>query len=737
MSEPLAHSARPDNGIVAQSYRAHVGAVRQGATENMRAALRYYSGSGSWLTTFAEWAGAFHDLGKLEGENQRVLRGEVRARKLPVNHVDAGVAHLRAKSLMEAAIAVYSHHVGLCDVPEEMAKEQRGREAPDSAALRDPVVRQQTDASCPTLVADHHLHAGMDPEVLPGKSPHLLGLGRRLLLSCLVDADHGDTARHAGDERETVAVDPRWGLRRAALDRYVDGLGGGDSTRAATRRQVYEQCRSSEASEPLISCESPVGTGKTTAVMAYLLRVAEEMSLRHIFVVLPYTNIIDQAVEVYRNALVLPGEDPEQVVAAHHHQAEFSSWEARHLTTLWRAPVIVTTAVQFFETLAAAATPPLRKLHELPGSAVFIDEAHAAMRIELWPYMWRQLKELGTDWGCRFVLGSGSLVRFWESERIMDGQPERIPGLIPGEGMKLAEEAERTRIQYKTRTDALNLESLCNWVGEVRGPRVIVLNTVHSAAVVARELKERGLKVEHLSTALAPVDRRRIMKRVRERLINEPEGEFILAATSCVEAGVDLSFATGFRERSRTASLIQLGGRVNRHGERRTGTVWDFVCGDERLKIHPEFTHSRPVVEEVFKNDRWKMSPGDVATYALDEEFKRSSGDEQIKELLSSENTGQYPKVARLARLIRTDTRLVIVDEGVAERVRQGVAQAREIREQSVQLWGYQVRSLALEELVPESGMYKWAYAYESEFLGVMRGILGLKTIDRAGFTLI
>jgi CRISPR-associated endonuclease/helicase Cas3 len=95
--------------------------------------------------------------------------------------------------------------------------------------------------------------------------------------------------------------------------------------------------------------------------------------------VLPYTNIIKQSVEIYREALVLPEERPEDVVAEHHHQADFEDVSLRQLATLWRAPVIVTTAVQFFETLASHHPARLRKLHELPSSAVFVDETHAAI----------------------------------------------------------------------------------------------------------------------------------------------------------------------------------------------------------------------------------------------------------------------------------------------------------------------------------------------------------------------
>ena len=118
---------------------------------------------------------------------------------------------------------------------------------------------------------------------------------------------------------------------------------------------MYDACRAAKIESPLRACDAPVGSGKTTAVMAYLLQVAQKRGLRHIFIVLPYTNIIKQSVEVYREALVLPGERTEDVVAEHHHQADFEDVSLRQLATLWRAPVIVTTAVQFFETLASGA----------------------------------------------------------------------------------------------------------------------------------------------------------------------------------------------------------------------------------------------------------------------------------------------------------------------------------------------------------------------------------------------
>jgi len=83
--------------------------------------------------------------------------------------------------------------------------------------------------------------------------------------------------------------------------------------------------------------------------------------------------------------LVLPGENADEVVAELHHRADFESEDTRYLTALWRTPIIVTTAVAFFETLASNSTATLRRLHELPGSAIFVDESHAALPAKLLP----------------------------------------------------------------------------------------------------------------------------------------------------------------------------------------------------------------------------------------------------------------------------------------------------------------------------------------------------------------
>jgi CRISPR-associated endonuclease/helicase Cas3 len=737
--ELLAHSGRARRGLGPQSYSEHVLAVRGEALEAMEAALRYRVMAEPALRTMAEWAATFHDLGKLDPNNQHILRTSERG-KLSPNHVDAGVAQLRSVGQVEAAIAVYGHHIGLCDLPTEMAKDEQSRQDPALAALRDYRCKLGTDASLAKLLALHRRSVADEPADSPRFRRKLGGLERRLLLSCLVDADHGNTAQFYGNEPDLDPAKPRWEERLAALDRYVSELTAKGGVRAALRSELYGACRAASTEHLIQACDGPVGSGKTTAVMAYLLQAAKALELRHIFVVLPYTNIIRQSVEVYRQALVLPGEDPERVVAAHHHQAEFREPDLRYLTTLWDSPIIVTTAVQFFETLAANQTVRLRKLHQLPGSAVFVDEAHAAMPIHLWPYMWDQLKSLARDWRCRFVLGSGSLTEFWTNERIMGkGRTESVPSVISDDLRAAGSLLEKRRVRYDSRPGPLSLAVLCDWIQEATiGPRLVVLNTVQSAAVVADAIRRQGHHVMHLSTALAPDDRERVLQRVRARLKCSNFTDWTLVATSCVEAGVDFSFGTAFRERSRAASLAQIGGRVNRHGEREEGVVWDFVVNDPLLTLHPDFKHSRDVVEDLFQKRMWERDLTKLMTYALEQEFKRDSGEDKIAELWKQEAQGSYPRVAELTRLITADTRLVVVDPGLVEAIREGErVEGRQLLRHSVQLCSTKIRDLALNQIGHGSELYAWDYEYDPDFLGVMEGILRQQRIRECGFALV
>ena len=743
----LAHSARPDRGIPEQGYRDHIENVVGNAVGNADRAAMFSTKYGDLLRAAVRLAAEFHDLGKLDETNQEVLRSS-RCKALNLNHVDAGVAHLLDGSLdstrLAAAIVVYAHHIGLPAMAAE-SSQVRGRErmfrddAPisDGTPLRELTNRllneyRHRHQSCVTT-----LPAVKQLDIRLPAPPMLL----RLALSCLVDADHSDTARHyrdpvANQTPPLLAPEKRLKL----LDEHVAELGRyRNDERTQLRKEVYRRCREADCSPGLLACDSPVGSGKTTAIMAHLLKAAVAKKLRRVFVVLPFTNIIDQSVAVYRKALVHIDEAAEDIIVAHHHRAEFDDPVARQYSFLWHAPVVVTTAVQFFETLAARCPASVRKLHQVAGSAIFIDEAHTALPAHLWPQAWKWLRELEREWNCHIVLGSGSLHRFWELPDFVD-PPTTLPPLVPDVVRDSSADHERRRVRYHTRAEPLDLEGLAKFIKKTGGPRLLIVNTVQSAAAIARHLAKEfgGEHVEHLSTALTPRDRHATLELVKLRLRQPNHRDWTLVATSCVEAGVDLSFRTGIRERCGLTSLLQTSGRVNRSNEYEQADVWDIqLRHDHLLRPHPAFEASARVLGELFVED--KVSP-DFCTEALRREITQEGMPKKKKDIDIAERNADFPKVEELFRIIDSDTVTAIVDEALVQRLENKKADEKitraELQSASVQIWHSKEQEFGLERLERVRGyedLRKWKLPYD-RFLGYMLGVLTLVDGGRNGF---
>ncbi|MDY6990036.1 MAG: DEAD/DEAH box helicase family protein [Thermodesulfobacteriota bacterium] len=720
----LAHSSDPARGVPAQDYAAHVGGVVRRATKAADEADRYASCDAELLRKIVPLAAEFHDLGKLDEENQDVLSGKRKARKLPIQHTDAGTAYLldKLKVVLSAAL-VRSHHIGLPDFIEEQNRAEK--------FFRDDNVLEVVNRTLSGLIKLHEKAFGSTIGISESNSGVRgdASLFFRIALSCLADGDHSDTAIHYQNQtvnEPIVALRPA--DRLAALDRYVMSLKT-DDDRSRQRSDVYLACRNSDVRANIVSCDSPVGTGKTTAVLAHLLSQAQKRKLRRVIVVLPFTNIITQSVEVYRKALVLPGENPEQVIAELHHRADFQDIHSRQFTALWKAPIIVTTAVNFFETLASNTPSTLRRLHNLPGSAVFIDESHAALPAKLLPLAWRWIKALANEWGCYWVLASGSLNRFWKIEEFDKEKPD-IPEILPMELRSRLAQYEKGRISYQFHDTRLTEKELVAWVASLPGPRIVILNTVQSAAVVARE-HEKSFKrssVEHLSTALTPSDRDRTLDRIKSRLSDPNDTKWTLIATSCVEAGVDLSFKTGVREAASLVSLLQTAGRVNRHHPISVATVWTIVLKEEGLlKSHPGMSDSSKVLLELI-SERCAISP-DLCTNALKREIRLAGAFSDS--LLKSEEGLRFPQVEKDFRVIASDTRTVVVDAEMVKRLEDhSPVDWRDIQKASVQIWGYRLDDLRIPEVLGHPGMYKWSYAY-NDFIGYMAGILPVEAFKQ------
>jgi len=697
--------------------------VTRAALESAGHAAKFWTGDRQAFCADVDAAARFHDCGKLAPENQVVLAGNSRD-KLPVKHEDGGAAWLLSRRREKAAVLVVSHHAGLPSFAEEKVKELQNGPA---KKFRITEAVSHTERHLADYAACYD-EAGRSANGAEAPSGKWSGLTHRFALSCLVDADHSDTAAHYREAVPKKPAECRWEERARALDRFVAELPdeGADATRNEDRRRVYRDCCDADPGSRIVACDAAVGSGKTTAVMAYLLPLAKDKGLRHIFVVLPYTNIIQQSVDVYRKALVLPGEDPTEVVAEVHHRAEFQDPDLREMAVLWDAPITVTTAVQFFETLAGNKPARIRKLHELAGSAVFIDEAHAAIPIWLWPQTWLWLKELANEWGCHFVLASGSLARFWENPQIVQ-PPETVPDLLTQTTRARLTAVEERRIEVKEHRELLGCDELARFVAEKAGPRLVILNTVQSAAVLADSMHKKGNEVLHLSTALAPGDREIVVQRIRERLKDRGRTEWTLVATSCVEAGVDFSFRSAIRESCSVASLIQIGGRVNRHGHWTSSEVWDVRLQDPMFNQHPAFDASRRVLEKMLREGRLDGDVSQAATEALRRELVLKDVQARADSLRKAERQEDFPEVAKKYRVIDSDTKTVVVDPDLVKRI-EGDERVpwRELLRGSVQIWAKNIERWTVRPVRNCEELYYWTGPYDADFLGYMAGVLPL-----------
>lgn len=715
----LAHSAR--KGRREQTYREHICGVTSKTFGNLAELVPYISEerTKSYGAILAP-AAAFHDLGKLNSEDQDVLAGRKKAAHLPVEHRDAGVKHLLGDELERPeATLVYAHHwPGLPDLAEQKVS---------IAPFRFSEAISDSDANLRSYLRMHSQALDRPTDYVEPTRMRLTSLEYRILLSCLVDADYCDTSGECPDVSET-----RWEERLQKLDQYVDLLPEEDAQqdlgRNRLRSVLYNSCKSASVDSVIEYCDSPVGSGKTTAVMAHMLRTAKEHHLRRIFIVLPYTSIISQTVEVLRKAIVLDGEDPQEIVAEHHHQADFERVELRHLASTWMPRVIVTTAVQFFETLASNQPAKLRKLHQLPGSGIILDEYHASLPIRLMPPAWKWLTELTAQWGCRVCMCSATAVKFWENPIFQKQSQQTALPLIPIDLSTELNSFEQSRIAFNAWGGNVphfgGMPELAVYLKGFHGSRIVVLNTVQSAAVFAKYLKAHGSDVLHLSSALTPGDREHTIQEIKRRLApeNSYQDDWTLVATSCVECGMNFSFHYGFCELRSLQSYIQLGGRVRRNSEAEYGdaSLTAFTIVDDSFSVNHGFSDSMNVFTKMILSKTLSgISPTEAVTRAFRDECKTSGN--LSERVCKNDRQKQFCAVAREFRVIDDDTVTVVASQSLAARIRSGeIVSSRDIQRGSVNLRASTCKRLEL----PDDELPALSELQYDSFLGYMKSLV-------------
>ncbi len=726
-------AASPD--IPPQSYLEHVLHVLNRSRGYLRKMLLYTrSWDAATIIRIIELAAEYHDLGKLFDENQDVLSGKKQASRLPVSHADAGVAYLLGQDILLPALFVYAHHVGLPDYGDI---NMRG--------LRNTKIKQRVDQELPNLLIRHgvSVRSSIGGKGLVNDMPRLEPADVRVLFSCLTHADHGDAARASNNVPQRIhSPKLRAAERLEALGRYAANLssGGDDSERNRMRSMFFDKCSNGTCEEAICICDAPVGTGKTTAVMSHLLNMAISKKLRRIFVILPFTNIITQSVKTYRKALILEGENAEDVVAEIHHRADFENRQSRKLTALWDAPIVVTTAVAFFETLASASSSRLRRLQNFPGSAVFLDEAHAMLPIKLLSLAWKWIQHSALNWSCYWVLASGSLCQFWTLKEFSDLCDNiQIPNLLTSKEQDNMRNFESIRVCHRYHPKNMNLDELAIWVKTLEGPVIVVLNTVHTTAAAAKKAEKvfgEG-NILHLSTSLTPEDREFNLDLVKKRLKNKSDKHWCLFATSCVEAGMNLSFRTGVRECASLLSLLQLAGRVNRNSEYKNSDVWTISlnANDSNVTKNPSLTISSRILREFFKQNR-EISP-ELCTDAMKREMREQCS--FSRKLYDDENKYAFKTVEEEFNVIEDDSQLTVIKPELVLQIRNyRDVTWQEIQKGSVRIRKNIIAKLRIEQSHRYPGLWLWPDgAKYSHFLGYMEAVLELNDLNESGYAII
>lgn len=772
--ELIAHSIprkKPD--LKPHSYASHIKEAHDYGAKVANIMLAYgrYSKAeqDAWLTSLII-AIHVHDMGKIDSENQAVLSGKKKGHGLPVDHIDAGVAACEKISNHLSAWLVRAHHApGLSDrISEKNLLRHLGIKYNVTHYLRgarhyrNETDKYQLEIHCNVISkTDERIEGYIKAqESVCGQImqiPHELPvdpMSVRLLLSCLVDADHSSAASYSTQTPmpevqsiEEIANKCRWEERLSKLKTYVSELPNKatdamEKQRNILRAELFDLCLNADSNlSSIVSCAAPVGLGKTTSVMAYLIRKAMKKNLRHIFVVAPFTNIISQTAKTLKEALILEGEDPDNIIVEHHHKVDFSNPEFRQYATLWRAPIVVTTAVQFFQTLASANPTELRKLHEISGSAIFIDESHACLPPHLLRVTWHWLNLLAQNWSCEIVMASGSMFRFWNHDDVVELEAmKKVPDLMDELFYKKAFIQEKERVKFQTINGKMSLKGLVAHVVNETGKTkdaLIILNTVQSAAVVAKALakklnenekvtlKER--KILHLSTALTPNDRECIIEELRRRQhkCEWSDKAWYLVATSCVEAGIDLDFYLGYRERCSVTSYYQTAGRINRHNKKPGAILYDFTSDiDDLLIEHRGFRHSRNIFEDLWNRIEDGDDISELSTLAVRREAALSNKNHVIsQDLAKNETKHNYQYINDNYKIIESETFTVVIDKEITQQLLNAKPVTwQTIQMNSIQIWGNKLLEYGVSE-IGDTGIYRWDLKYD-DFLGYMAGAL-------------
>ena len=562
----------------------------------------------------ARRTGLLHDIGKYAPDVQRRMNDPEHERK--VNHTSAGAQEAFRLRDFAGMFAIAAHHGGLMD--RAVLLDGKLRYTPqDYSAFRQEIA-PDPNASAPAW-------AQADPQSMCFYT--------RMLFSCLVDADYLDTESFMRGKPVRTSLGEPVPVLLERLLRRVEGWYPPRTPLNARRCAILDSCAGAAGGEQgLYTLTVPTGGGKTVASLLFALKHAVHHGLSRVIYVVPYTSIIEQNAAVFADILghdnVLehhsslreeePGEDEELNAANARKRLACENWDA---------PVVVTTAVQFFESLFAAGSGKCRKLHSIASSVIIFDEAQMLPLNFLRPCVYA-IAELVKHYRATAVLCTATQPALNQLlEEYLPGQ--HVREIVPDRDA-LYHVLRRTvyRHEGELSQDALvsglmgSSQSLC------------IVNSRKLARQLYDALPDEGRF--HLSTWMTPADRRRVIDDIRSSLAAVLPCHVI--STSLIEAGVDLDFPTVWREEAGLDAIVQAGGRCNREGRRRPE---DSVVHVFRLTGH----HAVGFRQQI---DAFRQATEDGSPMDAPETIQRYFGALLASKGAAIDKTANYPLFCRI-----------------------------------------------------------------------------------------
>ncbi|MEX0740093.1 MAG: CRISPR-associated endonuclease Cas3'' [Pseudohongiella sp.] len=613
-------------------------------------------------SNLAEIVGLLHDVGKYCPEFQDRLRGSSKK----VDHATWG-----AKIVLERygelgkllAYAIAGHHAGLADGREDV----ENRITPLANRLK----RESETKLDPAWESEIPLPQDLNLppfKIRQGQQYFQLAFLGRMIFSSLVDSDFLDTEAFYDriEKREARnSVFPTIEELHAQLNKYLAQPKFNDSHGVnKIRAQILAEVKGKSAEEPgLFSLNVPTGGGKTLTSLAFSLDHAIKHGLRRVILVIPFTSIVEQNAAVFREAL---GPLGKHAVLEHHSafsddQRDYKDPDSRdklrQAAENWEAPIIVTTAVQFFESLFANRSSRCRKLHNIANSVVILDEAQTLPLKLLRPCV-AAISELALNYRTSAVLCTATQPALRESDGFIDG----LIGVrdLVSDPQSLHQQLQRVSIKH---IGDLTDDDLVHRVNAEHQVLCIVNNRRHARSLFDQIRSQDG--AFHLTTLMCARHRSEQLDLIRATLKSGKPCRVV--STSLIEAGVDVDFPTVYRAEAGLDSIAQSAGRCNREGSNAVQDSWVYVFNvASDWNTPPELAQYAQACRSVFRqHESNPLALGAIIDY-FREVYWLKEKELDAYELLSAIERGRvdgipYEKIANKFRMIESNMKPVIV----------------------------------------------------------------------------